>query len=142
MNLVRRLKKIRYWIPVFLWAAVIFVFSSLQSIRTTDIYWQDFLIKKTAHVVEYGILFTFLYRAFRNTIFSEDRKSAIGSLLVVLAYAISDEIHQSFVPGRESRVRDVIFDLAGGFLFLYFIRYYLPKAPSRVRSWAQNFHLL
>lgn len=39
--------------------------------------------------------------------------SIIFSLLICILYAISDEIHQVFVPGREAQVKDVIIDSGG-----------------------------
>ena len=44
------------------------------------------------------------------------KKAAIYSLLIVLGYAISDEIHQYFIPGRDMAIRDVIIDFSGGIL--------------------------
>jgi VanZ family protein len=38
------------------------------------------------------------------------------ALAIVLGYAVLDEIHQGFVPGRDPSVLDFVFDTAGGFL--------------------------
>lgn len=35
------------------------------------------------------------------------------ALLICVLYAISDEVHQKFIPGRSGEVRDVIIDTAG-----------------------------
>ena len=89
---------------VFLWCGVIFWFSNRPTISTVDSYAIDFVFKKIAHFIEYAILSVLIYRATKNL-----KLSIILSIL----YAISDEFHQSFVPGREPRVRDVIIDSVG-----------------------------
>lgn len=87
--------------------------SSRSSIRTTEIYWQDFILKKTAHFIEYFI-FTCLvnFSLSRTTSLSFSRRLLIA-VAITLGYAGSDEWHQSFTPGREPRVRDVFIDGIG-----------------------------
>lgn len=68
------------------------------------------IIRKGAHFTEYMILF-FL---FRNVLKGYTNKNLnIYSVLFVFLYAISDEVHQYFVPGREMRILDVIIDTLG-----------------------------
>ncbi|MDP3888847.1 MAG: VanZ family protein, partial [bacterium] len=57
----------RFWLPVFIWAAIIFSFSHTQTIKTSQFFWQDFFLKKTAHFTEYFVFFVLVYRGFRNT---------------------------------------------------------------------------
>jgi len=40
---------------------------------------------------------------------------------------MSDEFHQSFTPGRDPQPRDVMFDVTGSLLFVYFIKKIVPK---------------
>ncbi len=111
---------ISIWVPPILWMAVIFSFSSLQMVKTTQIYWQDFVVKKTAHFVEYAIL-SFLYiRAFLGSGLPR-KKAFILAFLMSLMYAASDEYHQSLTPGREPRVRDVVIDSAGALFAVYVV---------------------
>lgn len=114
-------KILKYWLPPIVWAGLIFFFSSLPSVKTMEIYWQDFLIKKTGHMIEYGILAVLLYRAFKNSNLAKS-EALFFSLLITVLYAATDEIHQSFTPGREPAVRDVVFDIIGGSLALYLIK--------------------
>jgi VanZ family protein len=114
-------KTLKFWVPPVLWAMVIFFFSSQPSVRTIDIYWQDFILKKTAHMIEYGVLATLLYRAFMGSDFTK-KKALIFSLVLTIFYAATDEIHQAYIPGREARLRDVIFDTIGASLALYSIK--------------------
>jgi VanZ family protein len=114
-----------YWLPALCWMAVIFVLSSFPGSPLLDMGPFDFAFKKTAHVVEYAILYFLLFRAFHSTLPS--RKAFIFSAIIGVLYAISDEYHQTFVPLREGRVRDVIIDSVGFFLMYLFLgRKHLP----------------
>ena len=102
----------KYWLPPILWALVIFSFSSMQVTGTVDVYWKDFIVKKTAHLIEYGVLAILLYRAMVNS--NVDKQKAFWlSILVAGLYGVSDEFHQSFTPGREPTTRDVLIDTLG-----------------------------
>jgi len=131
----------KYWFPAIFWVVVIFFFSSFSTKQTTEIFWQDFLVKKTAHFIEFGILAVLLYRAFINSGFKA-KNAIIYSVIFFVLYAISDEFHQSFIPGREPRVRDVIIDMTGGILSLYSIKELLPQAPVKVKYWAKKFDIV
>jgi len=60
------------------------------------------------HIIEYVILSLFLYRALLN--YKNPKTLAI---LIATLYAITDEIHQYFVPGRISSVFDIAIDFFG-----------------------------
>ena len=113
MKQSRFLSILHRWTPVFLWCGLIFFFSSLPQLPLAPKTWQDFLIKKTAHMVEFGVLYLLVFRAFR---FSSSRKNFWLSLLFTCFYALSDEYHQRFVPGRHPSLRDVGFDTLGALL--------------------------
>ncbi|MCH7640768.1 VanZ family protein [Patescibacteria group bacterium] len=134
-------KIINFWFPVIFWAALIFILSSRQITPVSDIYLKDFIVKKTAHIVEYGILTVFLYRALKE---SGVRKREAGIYSVVLAtfYGITDEFHQSFTPGRDPQARDVFFDTIGSVAAIYFIWRLLPKAPRRLKRLAKKYQIL
>ena len=91
------------WGPVVAWAALIFVLSSIPDLGTGLGGW-DLALRKLAHTTEFAILGALLVRAL-------DRPGWAVALGV--AYAVSDELHQSFVPGREGSPVDVAFDLVG-----------------------------
>lgn len=114
-------KFLKFYLPPILWAGVIFTLSSFPTLETSEIYWQDFILKKSAHMIEYGVFAILLYRAFKNSGASV-RRAAIFSILIAVVYAITDEFHQSFVPGREPKVRDIIFDTIGGVLGISLFR--------------------
>ena len=91
---------------------VIFRFSSRSVIQTAEVYLADFIMKKTAHFVEYAVLSVLVYRALIQSGIGSKKAVAISIVFSIL-YAISDEWHQSFTPGREPKVRDVLIDSVG-----------------------------
>lgn len=103
------------WAPVLLWMALIFTFSSMQVGSASEFYWKDFIVKKTAHLIEYGVLAILLYRALINSGI-EKKRAIIYSVLVAMFYGLTDEFHQSFTPSREPRIRDVVIDTLGAIL--------------------------
>ncbi len=132
---------LHYWLPLIIWVLVIFAFSSYPTTKASQIDWQDFAIKKTVHIIEYAILATITYRALRGSGI-EKKKAGYYSMIFAAFYGATDEFHQSFTPGREAKLRDVIFDTIGGVLAIYAIWKLLPKAPRRLKSWAHEYHLL
>jgi VanZ family protein len=90
------------WLPVVAWAAVIFAISSIPSLGTGLGVW-DLVLRKLAHVTEYAVLGFLLARAV-----------PLGpAFLIGVLYATSDELHQTFVAGREGTPRDVAVDALG-----------------------------
>jgi len=125
-------KLLLYWSPVFLWCLAIFLVSNRTVPKSSEFFWQDFVIKKLAHIFEYAVLATFIYRALLNEGITKKR-AGIWAVLLVILYGASDEFHQSFIPGRQSRMRDVAIDGFGGALGVYLIWKILPKAPKRLK---------
>lgn len=136
--------RIYYWFPVILWAGVIFFLSSKPVAPSSAVDWQDFLIKKTAHVIEYAILYLFVYRAVKNSLSQSLSKTKIAlfSLLVVVLYAVTDEYHQTFVFGRTGRLRDVLIDMGGGVPSWLIIVKLLPKAPPKLKNLVQKLQVI
>lgn len=82
------------------------------------------LLRKGAHLTEYAVLSLFFVTALRRAHGATPRVALVGGILGSLAYACTDEFHQSFVPGREGMVSDVVVDCAGatlgaGLMFRY-----------------------
>lgn len=78
------------------------------------------VIRKGAHFTEYAILACSV--AFHLYVWGKRRKSILFIATAISAlYAISDEVHQLYVPGRSGELRDVIIDscgaITGAFLF-------------------------
>jgi len=92
----------------------------LQGSSLSDFGSLDFFVKKGAHIAEYAILYLLLFRAFHTAMVS--RKALFVSAIIAVLYAISDEYHQTFVPLRGGKVRDVLIDSIGVFLAYLFLR--------------------
>ncbi len=136
------LKKVLiFWLPIVIWTIVIFLFSARPTVSTSEIIWQDFIVKKTAHVIEYAILAMLLYRALINSNVPK-KEAGIYSIILAILYGASDEFHQFFTPGREPRVRDLFFDALGSILSIYLITKYLVKAPQKIKELAKKFQLI
>ena len=119
--------------PLVVWAALIFIGSSsvLSAAHTSvvlrPVLWLfphaseatlaliHFIVRKTGHFTEYAILALFAARAFRTSAreFLRTRWFWV-SLLCVVAYSLSDEFHQSFVPSRTASIYDSMIDSVGG----------------------------
>jgi VanZ family protein len=93
----------RLWLPAVAWAGLIFALSSVPDLGTGLGGW-DTLLRKLAHAGEYAVLGALLLRA--------SGRSGVALTLGVL-YAVSDEVHQSFVPGRLGSPVDVAIDAVG-----------------------------
>jgi VanZ family protein len=91
------------WAPVLLWAGLIFVVSSIPDL-VTGLGLLDLVLRKLAHFAEYAVLGALLFRAVGR----EPVAFLLGSL-----YAVSDEVHQAFVPGRLGSPLDWLIDTAG-----------------------------
>ena len=125
-----------YWLPVLVWMFVIFGFSSdshsfQRSSRLLEPFlrWlfpgmsadaRDevvFIARKCAHLTVYSFLAVLVWRAWRKPRWRDPRpwswREAGVALLVAACYASTDEFHQTFVPGRDGCVRDVVIDSCG-----------------------------
>ncbi len=98
--------------PVLLWMTIIF---SLSAIESEDMEKIDIPnIDKFFHFIEYFVLGILLVRAFSNSFTKPNFiYILIASILISLAYAFTDEYHQSFVPGRTPDIFDVLSDIIG-----------------------------
>jgi VanZ family protein len=102
------------WLPACILMAIIFGFSSIPSQEMPNFYSWDIIIKKGAHMLGYGLLSMAYWYGMKL----EKHNWWLAFLLAVL-YAISDEIHQSMVPGRHpSWVDALIIDGSGAALGL------------------------
>lgn len=105
--MTEKLKK--YW-KVIAWCILIFTLSSIPTLPRVGFIWWDFLLKKTGHVFEYAVLF------YLTVVSLKTKKKWRTAFLFCLAFALSDEYHQSFVAGRTAKLTDVGFDTLGTLL--------------------------
>ncbi len=115
------------FVPLILWLSLIFYFSHQPATWLPNYGQWDLLIKKCGHFIAYGILALLARAAGFNY------KSA---LVLVLAYAASDELHQLYVPGRFAALSDMVIDLLGGLSALLLHR--LVAAGWRRSRWGRR----
>jgi len=73
-------------------------------------------IRKMAHVTEFGLFSVSVFHGIRRGRYGWRFSWALATLAIAVTYAGLDEWHQSFVPLREARVRDVVIDASGALL--------------------------
>lgn len=103
--------KIFLWLPVLIHMGIIYYFSSQPAGSPTL---EGFPVPAAlGHFVGYFILGGLLYRAFAGGVDRWYGYAAMMAVTVAVLYGIFDEIHQSFVPGRDSSVLDVLINAWG-----------------------------
>jgi VanZ family protein len=133
-------RKLQDWGLVVVWCIVIFCFSEfslftgentkriLESVLFYLPFGHDgddtssplnFIVRKLGHLTEFGILAVLVWRAL-----APKRTAYVGAWLFATVYAMTDEWHQSFEPGRTATPKDVVIDSCGALLavigvFLY-----------------------
>lgn len=127
-------KKALKWLAVAIWCGVIFFFSQQngqESGNTSELVKKLFMligidvnsilgematliIRKGAHFTEYFILCLLTYNALGRG--KSLKRRLAGALMFTAFYAVTDEIHQYFIPGRACALKDVLIDSSGGVL--------------------------
>jgi VanZ family protein len=113
------MKILKTWLPVIFWCLVIFYFSNIPSLHL-NIKWQ-FIIRKTAHIIEFGILSFLLYRSLKKSTNLSIITIILISFGLTVLFSISDEFHQTFILGRVGTIRDVFIDMIGVAIFILII---------------------
>ena len=113
---------LRLWLPVLAWAALIFALSAIPSLSSGLGGW-DLVLRKAAHITEFAIFGALLVRAIGM---------GAPAFAVGVAYAVSDEWHQSFVRGRDGRLVDVAIDAIG--VLIGIVVWRTLRRASRARS--------
>ncbi|MFQ5419851.1 MAG: VanZ family protein [Anaerolineae bacterium] len=129
---VRRGTAVRWVAPLF-WMAAIFFMSHQPKLAIIDLGGWDLLVKKGGHMAAYAVLFWLFWRAMQGW----SRPDA-WAFLFTLAYAISDEFHQSFVPGRHGMAIDVIIDGLGGLAAMGVVIWLGRRRPFRWPAKSQS----
>lgn len=90
------------------------------------------IVRKGAHFTVY-LIFGLLLSNFIKDLTFNDKKNLLIAIGIAFLYAVCDEIHQLFVPGRSGRIVDVIIDTTGAFCgCLIFI--FLEKIRRRLHE--------
>lgn len=160
-----KIKRIISYIPLIIWMAVIFLFSAQTSenssetsslpaailariinpdfelLNETDqtalIDKCQFAVRKLAHFSVYTVLGTLALFALSFHEKLNAKKRILFSSLICLAYAVSDEIHQYFVPGRSCRLLDILIDFYGslfGISIIFIITLIITKNKIKIND--------
>ena len=92
------------------------------------------VIRKIAHFSIYTVV-GFLLMSFISTYRLKENKRVVISLVIGVVYALSDEIHQKFVPDRSCQITDVMLDSMGvllGILVLLFLLEIHKKIKTKI----------
>jgi VanZ family protein len=141
--------RLLYWIPAMLVAILISLFSThyFSGEETARViiplfHWlfpaatprmlrlMHIGIRKLAHVTEFGLFSITVFHGIRRGRSGWRFKWALATLVIAVTYAGLDEWHQSFVPLREARVRDVAIDALGAVLAQTLVWFYANLKPS------------
>ena len=118
-----------YWVPVALYAGMIFYLSSQShpEEQLPSLVFEE-VSDKVLHAVEYGILSLLCYRAFRWGVSGQVASHALLFAIVAASlYGITDEVHQLFVPFRESGWQDWLADTIGAIIGATSWRFIRPE---------------
>lgn len=103
-----------HWAPVVAWMGLIFFLSAQPDLPHPEAGWADMLISSGAHAFVFGVLALLWARAL-----GERRRALLAAFALTALYALSDEFHQAFVPGRHPDALDLLCDGGGALLGLW-----------------------
>jgi VanZ family protein len=104
------LRRLDLWLPPLLAMGLIFFFSAQPSLDS-GLGWIDSVGRKLVHFAEYALLCLLWWRPLRTGM--PDGRAALVAFLIASIYAATDELHQSFVDGRNGTAVDWLIDSAG-----------------------------
>lgn len=121
---------------VLIWMTIIFIMSSFNAedsanqsnfivniisniFNIENVKLLSLIIRKLAHFTEYLILGTLVINMFTK---NNAKKTYLLSILLCIIYAISDEIHQIFTPGRACQIKDILIDSVGSITGIYLFK--------------------
>lgn len=114
-------KILNLYAPPLIWAGLIFFLSAQSTLPGASYPWLDYIFKQSAHIFVYAVLHFLIWRT--------NKKLLVAPFLIAFAYALTDEFHQSFIPGREATLVDVGFDSIG-----IVISHYLTHRQKELHS--------
>ena len=103
-----RFARVALWGPFVAALAAVFWLSSLSQVPGAHYVWDKLL-----HAVGYCAVSLLALRAFHGGLDGPRPKRTLAAFAVMLVWFISDEWHQSFVPGRDAEALDVVADVVG-----------------------------
>lgn len=134
MSLFRWLARYSLRLLPLAYMAFIWYLSSKSSNSVVDLGLYDSMIKESLHLVEFAILYGLLVLALLTWGELSDKANK-GAILLAVAYALLDELHQSFIPSRSASVFDLVKDMTGILVVWYVLRRtYFSTGSSLLRK--------
>jgi VanZ family protein len=99
-------------------------------LSASDLAQLNYILRKIAHFTEYAILTTLGYWGWVKGVGRSPQQSLQITFVISILFAISDEFHQRFVPGRTSLVTDVLIDCFGASLAALALRQWVVAAHA------------
>ena len=133
------------WLPLLIWMGLIFFLSAQPHVPGPPQPLLDLILKKGSHIAGYGVLAALWTRALVGSfarqeierrgngdggclsVFGANARFLLIAWVVTVLYAISDEYHQGFVPGRHPGLADVVIDGLGAAAALLFGRQFIAR---------------
>ena len=106
----RLVSRLDPWAPPIVLMVVIFALSAQPDLSTGLGFW-DLIGRKLIHMTEYGLLCFLIWRVMRRLV--TGRAAIAAAVSLSLAYAGTDEFHQTFVEGRHGTPVDIAIDAVG-----------------------------
>lgn len=98
-------------LPMIAWMAVIFAMSAQSQVPEAPGLGAEFTAI-AGHAIAYGVLALLILFAISSW-WAVSSKTVLIAILLTVAYGVSDEFHQSFVPGRDPSAIDLVIDAIG-----------------------------
>lgn len=117
------------WMPVIVWASLIFLLSAQSDLRFVPDAGLDFVVRKIGHMGVFGILALLVWRAL--AIATAWTFSWAWALVLTVLYAASDELHQGLVAGRYPSGVDVAIDALGALIAIAAVGLYRSQGVRR-----------
>lgn len=121
------------WGPALVWMGVLFYLSSREQLPQPPHPLINTILRKGGHAAAFGLLALLYARGLHYAGMRRMARIRLAWLLTAL-YALSDELHQGFTPGRHPTVGDWLIDMAGATVALALLWRWLrksaPEAPT------------
>lgn len=124
------------WYFLIAWVLTIVTFSSLPNIPTLKIHTAraEFRLDYLMHICEYSVLTFITFLLFARNDFRINYKKYILVTLSLIMFAVLDELHQKFIPGRSYNIMDILSNIGGILVAVIFCIIVFRKIARRIRN--------
>jgi VanZ family protein len=100
---------------LILWTITIITVSTIPSIPTLKIQTatREIRLDYLMHFCEYGLLAFLTYLTFAGSSFRISFKKYFWITICLIIFAVFDEFHQKFIPGRSYNIHDILSNITG-----------------------------